>query len=90
MPNTLTPTKIDGCPDLRSLGLRLSEGLSLQIQDIDAARGRVHIHQSKNRKDRLVPLPAVTLDLLRRFLTWSPLKMAAHEPLKFTRCVGTH
>ena len=52
-----------------SMGLRLGEGLRLQTQDIDAARGRVHIRQSKGRKDRLVPLPPVTLDLLRRF--WS-------------------
>lgn len=52
---------------LYSLGLRLSEGLTLQVQDIDAVRRRVHIRQSKNRKDRLVPLPGVTLDLLRRF-----------------------
>jgi len=50
-----------------SLGLRLSEGRQLRVADVDAARGRVHIRQSKNRKDRLVPLPRVTLDLLRRF-----------------------
>lgn len=50
-----------------SLGLRLSETLKLQVQDIDAGRGRMHIRQSKNNKDRLVPLPTVTLDLLRRF-----------------------
>ena len=50
-----------------SLGLRLGEGLRLQVGDIDAARGRVHIRDSKGNKDRLVPLPEVTLDLLRRF-----------------------
>lgn len=54
---------------LYSLGLRLGEGLRLQVGDIDAARGRVHIRDSKGNKDRLVPLPAATLTLLRRF--WS-------------------
>ena len=52
---------------LYSLGLRLGEGLRLTVGDIDAARGRVHIRDSKGNKDRLVPLPDVTLDMLRRF-----------------------
>lgn len=50
-----------------SLGLRLGEGLRLQIGDIDSARGRVHIRDAKGNKDRFVPLPETTLDLLRRF-----------------------
>ena len=50
-----------------SLGLRLGEGLRLQVVDIDAARKRVHIRDAKGNKDRLVPLPETTLDLLRRF-----------------------
>jgi integrase/recombinase XerD len=50
-----------------SLGLRLGEGLRLEVGDIDAARGRVHIRDSKGNKDRFVPLPQKTLDLLRRF-----------------------
>jgi site-specific recombinase XerD len=52
-----------------SLGLRLGEGLRLTVGDIDAPRRRVHIRDSKGNKDRFVPLPEVTLDLLRRF--WS-------------------
>jgi site-specific recombinase XerD len=52
---------------LYSLGLRLGEGLRLRVGDIDAARGRVHIRDSKGNKDRLVPLPTATLALLRRF-----------------------
>jgi len=50
-----------------SLGLRLGEGLRLQVGDIDASRQRVHIRDSKGNKDRFVPLPVATLDLLRRF-----------------------
>lgn len=52
---------------LYSLGLRLGEGLRLQVGDIDAARQRVHIRNAKGNKDRLVPLPATTLAVLRRF-----------------------
>ncbi len=50
-----------------SMGLRLSEGLQLQVGDIDAKNLRVHIRNSKGNKDRLVPLPVNTLLILRRF-----------------------
>ena len=49
------------------MGLRLSEGLALKVGDIDADRHRVHIRDSKGNRDRLVPLPGITLDVLRRF-----------------------
>ena len=52
---------------LYSMGLRLGEGLRLQVGDIDATRMRVHIRDSKGNKDRLVPLPTNTLKVLRRF-----------------------
>jgi integrase len=52
---------------LYSLGLRLGEGLRLQVGDIDANRMRVHIRNAKGNKDRLVPLPVNTLTVLRRF-----------------------
>jgi len=52
---------------LYSLGLRLGEGLRLQVGDIDAQRQRVHIRNAKGNKDRFVPLPRATLLLLRRF-----------------------
>lgn len=52
---------------LYSLGLRLGEGLRLTVADLDATRRRVHIRDAKGHKDRLVPLPDRTLELLRRF-----------------------
>ncbi len=52
---------------LYSLGLRLGEGLRLQVGDIDALRQRVHVRNSKGNKDRFVPLPQMTIDRLRRF-----------------------
>jgi len=52
---------------LYSLGLRLGEGLRLQVGDIDGLRQRVHIRDAKGNRDRLVPLPQATHRLLRRF-----------------------
>jgi site-specific recombinase XerD len=54
---------------LYSMGLRLGEGLRMEVGDIDAGRHRVHIRNAKGGKDRYVPLPEVTLDVLRRFWT---------------------
>jgi len=50
-----------------SMGLRLSETIHLSINDIDADNMRVHIRDSKGNKDRFVPLPLGTLQILRRF-----------------------
>ena len=50
-----------------SLGLRLGEGLNLQVRDIDSARMMVHVHRGKGAKDRYVPLPSSTLTMLREY-----------------------
>jgi integrase/recombinase XerD len=50
-----------------SLGLRLGEGLHLQVGDIDSARMMVHVHRGKGAKDRYVPLPSRTLAMLREY-----------------------
>lgn len=52
---------------LYSLGLRLGEGLRLHIGDIDADRMRVQVRNAKGNRDRFVPLPENTLQVLRRF-----------------------
>jgi len=46
-------------------GLRISEVVSLQVTDIDAARMLVHVRLGKGAKDRLVPLSARLLTELR-------------------------
>jgi integrase/recombinase XerD len=50
-----------------SLGLRIGEGTSLKVSDIDSGRMFVHIHRSKGNKDRYIPLPQRTLEILRAF-----------------------
>jgi len=43
-----------------SLGLRLHEGLFLQVSDLDGQRLMVHVHRGKGAKDRSIPLPPDT------------------------------
>ena len=47
--------------------MRLSEGIKLKIGDIDPANMRVHIRDAKGNKDRFVPIPQKTLQVLRQF-----------------------
>lgn len=50
-----------------SCGLRLQEGLYLEVSDIDGVRKMIHVHRGKGAKDRYVPLPEATYALLRRY-----------------------
>jgi len=50
-----------------SCGLRLHEGLHLEVSDIDSSRMMIHVHRGKGAKDRYVALPQATLKLLRRY-----------------------
>lgn len=67
-----------------SMGLRLSETLSLQVGDVDAARARVHIRRGKGHKDRFVPLPDLTCRPLRAL--WTKHR---HPRLLFPYAVGS-
>jgi integrase len=51
---------------LYSCGLRLGEGLRLQVRDIDSQRRFLHIRGGKGQRDRYVPLPEKTLLHLRQ------------------------
>ncbi len=65
------------------MGLRLGEGLRLQVGDIDEDRMRVHVRNAKGNKDRFVPLPVKTLQILRRF--W---RLHQHPTLLFPNRKG--
>lgn len=67
-----------------SLGLRLDETLNLQVGDIDAERKLIHIRRGKGHKDRLLPLPDLTLHALR--VLWSKHR---HPHLLFPNPVGS-
>lgn len=49
-----------------SCGLRLGEGLRLEVRDIDSERMLIHIRGGKGNYDRYVPVPQRTLELLRQ------------------------
>jgi site-specific recombinase XerD len=60
---------------LYSCGLRAGELCSLELTDIDSSRMTVHVRQSKNRKDRYVPLAGKELPVIRAyFKQYRPLK----------------
>ena len=60
-------------------GLRVSELVSLRVNDIDSERQLLRIEQGKGAKDRLVPLPSTLMDKLRSY--WR-----LHRPDEFLFC----
>lgn len=67
-----------------SCGLRLQEGTHLQVADIDSARLMIHVRHGKGAKDRYVPLPERTLQLLRQY--WK----THHNPVLLFPAEGRH
>jgi len=59
-----------------SCGLRMSEGVTLKTENIDGERKQLHIRRAKGNKDRRIPLPERTLDLLREY--WSTHRHPAY------------
>jgi integrase/recombinase XerC len=67
------------------LGLRVSELCGLNLEDADLARGSVWI-KGKGRKEReLVPLPALVVDAIRRYLRYRGTSWTGHVPRDKTR-----
>ncbi len=48
-------------------GLRLQEGVQLQVPHIDSGRMMLHVRLGKGSRDRYVPLPQRTLEILRAY-----------------------
>ncbi len=53
-------------------GLRCGEVLSLRTRDIDWNTGKIHVHQGKGKKDRIVWLNDDALDVLREWREKKP------------------
>jgi integrase/recombinase XerD len=51
-----------------SAGLRVSEVVNLKLRDIDSDRMQIFVERAKGKKDRLVTLSPVLLDVLRAYL----------------------
>jgi integrase/recombinase XerD len=51
-----------------SAGLRVSEVVALRLQDIDSQRMQIFVRKAKGKKDRLVNLSPVLLEILRSYL----------------------
>jgi len=49
-------------------GLRISEALALRVEDIDFAESLVRVENSKGGKNRVIPLPELTLSCIRVYL----------------------
>jgi len=62
-------------------GLRVSEAIGLRFMDLDLADRNIYIKQSKNNKDRKVPLNNATIKLLQE---WRDLRSA--RPQDFIIC----
>ena len=97
IPDILTPSEIERliCATKKmryrvfllatySMGLRLTEALSLEVGDIDSERKLIHIRRGKGHKDRMVPLPDRTLQALR--ILWSKHR---HTTLLFPNAKGS-
>jgi site-specific recombinase XerD len=49
-------------------GLRVSEAVNLRIKDIDSKRMQIFVEKAKGKKDRVVPLSLLVLDVLRQYI----------------------
>jgi len=62
-----TPHNYAYLQTIYSCGLRLQEGLYLEVSDIDGKRNMIHVHRGKGARHRYVPLPRATYQLLRKY-----------------------
>jgi integrase/recombinase XerD len=66
-------------------GLRISEAIGLQVADIHGKRNLIHVHRGKGAKDRYVPLPTSSLQLMRSY--WSKHR---HRTFLFPACARSY
>jgi integrase/recombinase XerD len=68
-------------------GLRVSEVVSLRIEDFDTERGLIHIRSAKGKKDRFTILPDSLIDTLHRY--WNDYSLGTSGWL-FTGAENSH
>ena len=61
---------------LYGCGMRISEAVRLRVKDLDFENELIQIHQSKGNKSRMVPMPKVLIEPLKR---WVETRRAMHE-----------
>jgi integron integrase len=91
-------SELDGAPRLVAgllygAGLRLSEGLSLRVKDLDFARGEIAVRDGKGRRDRVTMLPRALHDALGRQLerareTWTEDRRAGSAGVALPDALG--
>jgi site-specific recombinase XerD len=78
-------------------GLRISEGINIEIGDIDGQQGLVYIRNGKGGKSRAVPVSDLTLQILRDM--WKihrhprllfPSSYSPGKPKSQSGCTGNH
>ena len=67
-------------------GLRLSEAIHLQWNDIDVTSGKVHVKQGKGAKDRILWIGELTLAILQ---AWQDRQATACKPCGSCECCFT-
>ncbi|MEJ1385347.1 MAG: integron integrase [Candidatus Sedimenticola sp. (ex Thyasira tokunagai)] len=55
-------------------GMRVMECVRLRIMDLDFAYKQINIRMAKGKKDRVVPMPQVMVDILQKQMAWVKLK----------------
>jgi len=60
-------------------GLRRNEGISLDISDIHASKGYIHVRKGKNYKERIVPVNASSITHLQNYLYESRPRFLRNE-----------
>lgn len=61
-------------------GIRASEAVALNVEDVDMQTGSVHVHQGKQQKDRITYTSATVRKAIKRYLI-ERNKPPAHGPL---------
>jgi integrase/recombinase XerD len=66
--NSISNLKQRACIQLiYACALRIGESVNIKVADVDGHKLQLHIRQAKGAKDRIVPIPAETLAMLRDY-----------------------